>query len=250
VPGLPSVFRHLLKEAAAAHLTEGWALRGAGLVLHAPDGCWGQIVFSGASRERSEPLLENYNGYDDSAVAFPILEMSLTAGTCAPYLMRVVNRLDPSKPPPPNFVAAHTRVCWYAPLRFARSVRVTPSPFEIPTGVWTDDRYCIEAETATPWLAAALAKLAPATRALTSNRAIYDRLGAEENFFSLRYAYLLARHLGLDGDLGPLEERARNAEARARKAAVSRAASADRQTRYPQDWSHERFMRFVEATPR
>ena len=218
-------------------------MRGAGLVLHASDGCWGQIVFSGASRERSEPLFENANGYDDSAVEYPILEMSLTAGTCAPYLMQVVNKLDPAKPPPPNFVAAHTSVCWYAPLRFARAVQVPPSPFEIPTGHWTDDRYCLDVDTAVPWLAAALAKLASATQALSSNRAIYDRLSAQENFFSLRYAYLLARHLGLDGDLGPLE-------VRARKATPSRGTSADRQTTYPQDWSHERFMRFVENTPR
>ena len=218
-------------------------MRGAGLALHASDGCWGQIVFSGASRERSEPLFENANGYDDSAVEYPILEMSLTAGTCAPYLMRVVNKLDSAKPPPPNFVAAHTSVCWYAPLRLARAVQVPPSPFEIPTGHWTDVRYCLDVDIAVPWLAAALAKLAPATRALSSNRAIYDRLSAQENFFSLRYAYLLARHLGLDGDLGPLE-------VRARKATPSRGTSADRQTTYPQDWSHERFMRFVENTPR
>ena len=218
-------------------------MRGAGLVLHASDGCWGQIVFSGASRERSEPLFENANGYDDSAVEYPILEMSLTAGTCAPYLMRVVNKLDSAKPPPPNFVAAHTSVCWYAPLRLARAVQVPPSPFEIPTGHWTDVRYCLDVDIAVPWLAAALAKLAPATRALSSNRAIYDRLSAQENFFSLRYAYLLARHLGLDGDLGPLE-------VRARKATPSRGTSADRQTTYPQDWSHEHFMRFVENTPR
>ena len=193
---------------------------------------------SGASRS-----FENANGYDDSAVEYPILEMSLTAGTCAPYLMRVVNKLDSAKPPPPNFVAAHTSVCWYAPLRLARAVQVPPSPFEIPTGHWTDVRYCLDVDIAVPWLAAALAKLAPATRALSSNRAIYDRLSAQENFFSLRYAYLLARHLGLDGDLGPLE-------VRARKATPSRGTSADRQTTYPQDWSHEHFMRFVENTPR
>jgi len=223
-------------------------MRGAGLVLHTPDGCWGQIAFSGASRERTEPYYDHSAAYDDSAMEFPMLELRLTAGTCEPYLMRVVNELDPSKPPPAGFVAAHAWVCWYAPVRFARAVQVTPSPFEIPPGVWTDDRYCIDADTAAPWLGAALAKLAPATRALTSTRAVYDRLSTQENFVSLRHAYLLARHLGLDGDLAPLEERARKAEEHARERAGSR--TSDLQTTYPQDWSHERFMRFVENTPR
>ena len=43
--------------------------------------------------------------------------MGLTAGTCAPYLMRIVNKLDPAKPPTPNFAAAHTRVTWRYPWR-------------------------------------------------------------------------------------------------------------------------------------
>jgi len=240
VSGLPSVFRRLLKEASAAHLKDGWALRGSGLVLHSGDGCWGQIVFSGASRERSVPF--RWRSADvEAGVEFPILEMGLTAGTCAPYLMKVVNKLDPAKPPTPNFVAAHTRVCWYVPVWFAQGTQAPPQPFEADTHP-TANPYVIDLETAADWLADALAKLAPATEALTSNRAIYDQLSAEWDFFSLRYAYLLARHLGLDDDLASLEERAK-------KAAPSRGTSGDRQTTYPQDWSHERFMRFVESTP-
>ena len=131
---LPSVFRRLLKEAASTQLEQGWTLRGAGLVLHAPDGCWGQIVFSGASREQAEPRPWTAPGHKDLVAEWPILEMGLTAGTCAPYLMRIVNRVDPSKPPPPNFVAAHTRVCWHAPVWFARAARVAPPPFETPRG--------------------------------------------------------------------------------------------------------------------
>ena len=99
MPRLPSVFRRLLKEAASAHLEQGWTLRGASLVLHAPDGCWGQIVFSGASREQTEPRPWTVPEHKDVVAEWPILEMGLTAGTCAPYLMRIVNKLDPSKPP-------------------------------------------------------------------------------------------------------------------------------------------------------
>ena len=216
-------------------------MRGAGLVLHARDGCWGQIVFSGASREHTERPW-NVPDYGDLVAEWPILGMGLTAGTCAPYLMQFVNKLDPSKPPTPNFVAAHTRVCWYAPVWFARAAGVAPPPFEIPKSATVTNRYCIDIDSAGPWLATALAKLAPATQALSSNRAIYDWLGAQKDYLSLRDAYLLGRHLGLDSDLATLEERAM-------KAAGSQGTSADRQTTYPQDWSHERFMRFVENTP-
>jgi hypothetical protein len=250
VPGLPSVFRRLLKEGASAHLPDGWTLRGAGLVLHASDGCWGQIVFSGASREEVEPRSWDAPDDEDFVAEWPILRMSLTAGTCAPCLIRTVNKLDPSKPPTPNFVAAHTRVCWYVPFVLAQAARPTPQPFEIPTTASTGDRYYIDVDTATTWLTRALAKLAPATQALSSNRAIYEWLSAQHGSFSLRYAYLLARHVGLDSDLAALGERARKAsEEERRRSQVRDGTSADRQTTYPQDWSHERFMRFVESTP-
>ena len=88
MPGLPSVFRRLLKEAASAHLPNGWTLRGAGLVLHASDGCWGQVVFSGASRVEVEPRSWNAPDDDEFVAERPILRMRLTAGSCAPYLMR------------------------------------------------------------------------------------------------------------------------------------------------------------------
>jgi hypothetical protein len=114
-----------------------------------------------------------------------------------------------------------------------------------------ENPYCIDVDTAATWLDGALAKLAPATLALSSNRAIYEWLSAQPGSFSLRYAYLLARHLGLDGDLTALGERARKAsDDERRRSQVRDWTWADRQTTYPQDWSHERFMRFVESTPR
>jgi hypothetical protein len=249
VPRLPSVFRRFLKEAASTHLEQGWTLRGAGLVLNEPDGCWGQIVFSGASREHAGRPWTTPD-YTDLVAEWPILAMGLTAGTCAPYLMRVVNQLDPSKPPRPNFVAAHTRVCWHAPVWLARAARVAPPPFEIHEGAVSGNRYCIDVDTAATWLAGALAQLAPATEALSSNRAIYEWLSRQRGSFPLRDAYLLARHLGLESELAPLAERARKAVEEERRTSPRRDwTSADGQTTYPQDWSHQRFMRFVESTP-
>lgn len=103
---------------------------------------------------------------------------------------------------------------------------------------------------AAAWLADALAKLAAPTKALSSNQAIYEHLRAQDDSWSLRYAYLLARHLGLEHDLTDIEERARKAVEEERRRSIREDwSSADRQTTYPQDWSHERFMRFVESTP-
>ena len=256
MPRLPSVFRRLLKEAASAHLEEGWTLRGASLVLHAPDGCWGQIVFSGASREQAEPRPWTASQHTDFVAEWPILEMGLTAGTCAPYLMRIVNKLDPSKPPTRNFVAAHTRVCWHVPVWFAQAARVAPPPIKTPeapfTAPFAGNQYCIDVDTAATWLAGAVAQLAPATEALSSNRAIYEWLSTQHGSSPLRDAYLLARHLGLERDLALLGERARKASEEERRKFRSHRddwTSADRQITYPQDWSHERFMRFVESTP-
>ena len=112
------------------------------------------------------------------------------------------------------------------------------------------NEYCIDVDTAATWLAGALAKLAAATEALSSSRAIYEWLSMQHGSFPLRYAYLLARHLELDRDLASLGERARKAVEAERRRSVRRDwTSADRQTTFPQDWSHERFMRFVESTP-
>lgn len=245
MPGLSSVFRRLLKEAASAHLQEGWKLRGAGLVLHAPDGSWGQIVFSRASREKAGP---DPWAIHEEVLEWPILEMGLTAGTCAPYLMRTVNKLDSSKPPTPNFVAAHTMVCWDIRVVLAQAVRTSAAPLELPSTAVS--RYYIDLETAPAWLADALGKIAPATQALCSNRAICEWLRARDNAFSLRYAYLLARHLGLEDDLPSLEARTRRANEDERHRSLRHDwTTADRQTTYPQDWSHERFMRFVASIP-
>ena len=126
---------------------------------------------------------------------------------------------------------------------------MAPPPFEIPEGPWIGNRYCIDVDSAATWLAGALAKLAPATQALSSNRAIYESLSAQKGSSPLRDAYLLARHLGLDTDLASLEERARKAFRKERRVSRRDWSSADHQTTYPQDWSHERFMRFVENTP-
>jgi hypothetical protein len=249
MPSLPSLFRRLLKQSASAQIQDGWRVRGAGLEFHASDGCWGQIVFSGASREEAVSKPWDVRGEDEFIRERPVLRMSLTAGTCAPYLMRAVNKLDPVKPPTRSFVAAHVIVCWDVSVVFARSVRRTPEPFEIPVG-YAADCYYIDPESGARWLRESLAALASQTQALASEEAIYKELSAKSDAFGLRYAYLLARHLGYESDLPVLAERARQASEEERRRSTRQDWTyADRQATYPQDWSHERFLRFVESTP-
>jgi hypothetical protein len=236
VSDLRSSFVRLLKTAARPYQSEGWRVRGAGLVLHAGDGCWGQIVFSGASRKGDRPL-----------------SMGLTAGTCAPYLMKVVNKLDAAKPPTRNFVAAHTRVMWMVGVVFAQTGSPVAASFDLARRQG-DPAVELTPETAGAWLADAFSLLVPATQALCSNAAIYDWLTApreRDSSFNVRYALLLGRHLGLDSDLPELERRAESLYLREfglRDERDTRAA--DRQKNYPQDWSHQRFMRFLESVPR
>jgi hypothetical protein len=210
-------------------------MRGAGLVFHSAGGCWGQIVFARASRDG------------------PFLRMELTAGTCSPYLLRVYNKLDPAKPPSSNFVAAHTRVVWAVPVVFSRSGPPVPIPLDLGAETFNHQACELTLETAPAWLDHALAQLVPATQALCSNAAIHEWLIAPrewESTLSIQYALLLGRHLGLRDELPELERRAEKLAQRDHGKRDDRATrAADRQTTYPQDWSHARFMRFLESAP-
>jgi hypothetical protein len=66
----------------------------------------------------------------------------------------------------------------------------------------------------------------------------------------MREAVVLARHLGL-----PYDDLLARADTLAREAAALLAASGearpyrDRQTTYPEEWSHQRFVQFLESLP-
>ncbi len=99
--------------------------------------------------------------------------------------------------------------------------------------------------------------LVPRLTELASDESLLRWLSATEErrrSGDLRYAALLAHHLRRDDHVTALLERAADARAREDRAAEARGVDlsyrSDRQTTYPQDWSPERFERFLRAAPR
>jgi len=88
---------------------------------------------------------------------------------------------------------------------------------------------------------------------LCTEQGLLAHLSAGSSSFTLRYACLLARHLGADaGQLDVLlarAEQARSAEQERTAAMGLPVLDQDRQSRYPQSWSHRRFVRFLDETP-
>jgi hypothetical protein len=229
--------------AAKPFSTEGWHSSGTGMIFHGPEGHWGQVVFR-------DPYVSHLFG--------DRLHMSFFAGSLSPYLMRWVNKLDPDRSPHPNFVAAHTQLLWAAPVAYTRESHAPPPPLGLddpPTQM--DEAVLLCTETAPSWLADAMAVVMPRTQALCSDVAIREWLlernpPAHARSFDLRYAVLLTRHLGLEGELSELLERARQArddEHTRLRARGLLPRDSDRSTRFPQSWSHKRFLRFLKETP-
>ena len=145
----------------------------------------------------------------------------------------------------PRTSVAGVPSCWYtryAPLRFARAARIAPPPFEIPPAL--DGR---------PLLPRRRHRRPPGSRLRSREGRAYPSKPSSPQLSDLRAIERRGEFLlpalrvpagtssrAADGDLDPLEERARNAT-------PSRWIQADPQTTYPQDWSHERFMRLVES---
>jgi hypothetical protein len=109
-------------------------------------------------------------------------------------------------------------------------------------------------ETSEPWLAGLLEQLAPVVERTSTDAGLLDWKLAEVSrsswprWLAMREAVVLARHLGL-----PYDDLLARAETLAEKDAELRAAKGeprqyrDRQTTYPQEWSHQRFVRFLES---
>lgn len=214
----------------------GWKVADGGLSRRDEDGAWAQIAI------RTGP------GAD-------ALDVRLTAGALSAYLMQVVNALDPDRPPPPTFVAAHVQILWDFELGFGPAWTTPPLPLALPQPPYAQSGIVLGEATAAPWLAHAFDLLAAELEPLCSDLAIRDRLlrvAGARDFIDLRYAALLTRHLGRLDELEEILERARLA----RQASMDdlrsmglEAKDRDRSTRYPQDWSHARFLKFLDAAP-
>jgi hypothetical protein len=225
-----------------------WRVGASGLVRRFESGYWGHVWFF----EHVRP----------GEVAY--YEAGITAGVVSPYLLRTYNRQDPERPPRRNFIAAHAWLTWDFPVvRFSLSdvaaARVAPDvTFRLdPDPDRSADPVDLTTASASGWLVDAFAALVPRLTRLASAESLLRWLSAtdeQRRSPDLRYAALLAHHLRRDDDVSALLRRAANARADEDRAAEARGVDlsyrSDRQTTYPQDWSPERFERFLRAAPR
>jgi hypothetical protein len=237
---LNSTFKRIVRDASLVVADEGWVTRGGGIIRHHDNGYWAQVVFFGASRKH-DPL-----------------ELGLIAGVCSPYLLRVVNKQDPTKPPAASFTAAHASVVWNMLMTFSETESEFAEPLEIPEvpGERPLERLTLGPNTAPSWIEDAFLKLTPRVDSLCSDEALRDHiLDGPNGSFSLRYAALLTRRLGEEERLEQVLAMAEAAAHREEERAIREighpvgGAMRDRQETYPQDWSHERFLRFMAETP-
>lgn len=185
------------------------------------------------------------------------LPIEIDAGAASPYLMRVVNRVDPTKPPPARLGPGHAVALLQVQIAYDPDSVVAPRPLRLepPPRPRVNSGVELGARTAGPWLDDLLATIAPRVSALCSELAIRDRLVAQagdRGYMELRDAALLTRHLGRTNELPELlaaAERAKEYMDEALRRNGADPIAHDRSTRYPQDWSHLRFLQFLESAP-
>jgi hypothetical protein len=177
------------------------------------------------------------------------LSRQLSVGTASPYLLRVFNRQQTDRAPQPTFIAVHSRI---GPVE--RGITFEPDGGD--DGASLDeivDGRVLTSPTLPGWRFGALL---PERVALSSDEALLAWLTDEARRPSsggLRYAALLAYHLRRDAQMEAILVRADAAKAGEDSFLVAsglQLTNRDRQRTYPQDWSHARFVKFLNACPR
>jgi hypothetical protein len=232
-------FKRLMRLAAKPYAHGGWHLASSGLIYRGQQGHWSHVVFR-------QPYMTGGT-----------LEVSLWAGTLSPYLMRVVNRIDPNRPPSTHYLGAQAPLAYDYRIGFSAEDLPAPPPFEPDVPLIRRVRPVLSPSTAVTWLGELFALLVPRLTALSSDEAMRQWLirRADEglgNAFGLRMAILLTRHLSHEEEIPALLERAereREAEIRRLEDRGLTFRNHDRSINFPQFWSHRRFLRFLDETP-
>jgi hypothetical protein len=237
-----SVVRRAAKRAVGGE----WRAGSSGAFVHTSSGHWGQVAF------RVEP-------------DFRPLYVTCTAGVLSPYLMRVINRLNPERYPPPDFIAAHAQTEWFQGVRFDEAHSGDPEsadprvadPCADDVGQSASD-VLLGPGCAPAWVEHRIKHLISRTTPLLSDLALRDwqlekrwpdgdrwPAGARRN---LRYAILLTRHLGLTDELPRLLaldeiEFERNRQSRPIDPSIQ--AHFDRKRSFDPMWSHVRFAKWL-----
>jgi hypothetical protein len=242
--GQQDPFRRLLKTAGKPFLQGPWRMGSTGLVCHTESGHWGHVVFRQAQMERRP-------GFPSGA-----LVTHLTAGAISPYLFEHVNRKDPTRPPPAGWEALHAMTGHQNQVSFSVESDLAELSWDpdLTTGQRNTTTWpVLGPESTGPWLAGVFEDLVPKTEAMCSDAAIRayqlqqaDRLERDGHTAvgALRDAVLLTWHLGLDGELPALLERAQAARA------ASPLPTSPRGSRNTMQWSHKAFVAFLNELPR
>lgn len=231
--------RASIRKSADAFATEGWRVTQNGLVYHADDGHWGRINFD----------VGPANGEDDKTQT-PI---ELTAGAASPYLLRVVNRLDPARQPSVHYL--HASLLWQVEIEYQSQATVEAPPMTLPQPLWARTGIVLGPDTATTWFSNMLRLVVPAVVRLCTDHAIRDHLlanASETDFLSLRYSALLTRHMRYDVELPAIVQRAAIACQAFDAVQAPPGGEVERSDSDPNMlmWTHEKFVRFLAAAPR
>jgi hypothetical protein len=230
------IVRRASKRAVAG---TGWRAGTSGAFIHTDDHHWGQVAF------RFEPAKNQ--------------TFALTAGALSPYLMRLINRLDPARNPPPDFIAASGQTEWFQPINYradydgdadCEDPRVadpcTDFVGQMAPSVTLGPR-CADA-----WVEARVHHLVQSTQPLLTDQGLRDWILQERRRRSiyrpdLRYAIILTKHLGLDDELPALmkQDRELHEQAMLNERSQQHQQAWDRKRNYNSLWSHERFARWL-----
>lgn len=243
--------RALIRKAAGAYATGGWRASPGGLIYQAADGPWGRVHIDVEQGDSSDWLRAGKAKLLGS-VREARTPIRLTAGASSPYLLRIVNRLDPAKPPPVGYL--HTWLLWQVRIEYGSRAHSETPPLAVPQPIWAEPGVILGPDTALTWFNDLFRTLVPAVTVLCSERAIRDRLVATAgttDFLSLRYAALLTRHLGLGGELPGIVERAASASTAFDAFQAQAGGQVVRDDNDPNMmmWTHDRFVRFLSSAP-
>jgi hypothetical protein len=228
--------------AAARAAAPDWRRASTGLVYRTPDG-YGQIVMSAPWRQ------------PDGTIS-----VQLTAGSASKYLLGSFNRQPTNRAPSQDFVGIHAKVLPPYEIRYGPAQHPTPEPFSPPPALGlsampTAD--VLTADTAQQWFVGLLEQTTPVVERTSTDDGLLDWLINRDasidfpNVTGMRYAVLLARHLGR-----PYQALLKRAEVLEQKQAERLTARGltrtfrDRQTGNPHDWSHQRFVQFLASADR
>lgn len=226
----------LFRRASEPLRINGWQIRASSIVRRSAEGNWAWVQV------------------ETDAWATP-LNFIMTAGATSRYLSAVLGQADPDKPPSRH---SPVHLSLLAPYGFAFTpdrAAPAPPPLELPWQSSESSGVVLTPATAGGWFRTTLSMLADELRKCSDDLAMRDRLIATANEFndeSLRYAALLTRHLGRDRELPEILERASAARDALDQSSLAAGLSPEPRDRSRQlvDWSHRRFVRFLDTAPR